>query len=187
MRTGFHLHSSCSEDLLPLWGSKQIPAHILQQGKYMLTVRESNSRIRSTKYPWMTFCLFIFASATSFFPVEFGFWFQRDAKTARNYSIRWTGRSAAGVCCRRAISEPNCFNVNVSSDCDGNAVGSGKLFLGPPRLYQDLQELQHDLSVVEEVTLLVGTLQGSYQVKSLMIRSVRAGRYDGMLCMTVEM
>ncbi|XP_016373486.1 rho guanine nucleotide exchange factor 10-like protein isoform X2 [Sinocyclocheilus rhinocerous] len=39
----------------------------------------------------------------------------------------------------------------------------GKLFLGPPRLYQDLQELQHDLSVVEEVTLLVGTLQGSYQ------------------------
>uniref|UniRef100_A0A8C1TVI9 Rho guanine nucleotide exchange factor (GEF) 10-like b n=1 Tax=Cyprinus carpio TaxID=7962 RepID=A0A8C1TVI9_CYPCA len=39
----------------------------------------------------------------------------------------------------------------------------GKLFLGPPRLYQELQELQHDLSVVEEVTLLVGTMQGSYQ------------------------
>lgn len=41
---------------------------------------------------------------------------------------------------------------------------SGKAFLGPPRLYQELQELQHDLSVVEEVTLLVGTLQGTYQV-----------------------
>ncbi|KAK7128830.1 hypothetical protein R3I94_017160 [Phoxinus phoxinus] len=39
----------------------------------------------------------------------------------------------------------------------------GKLFLGPPRLFQELQELQHDLSVVEEVTLLVGTLQGAYQ------------------------
>ncbi|XP_062419876.1 LOW QUALITY PROTEIN: rho guanine nucleotide exchange factor 10-like protein [Pungitius pungitius] len=39
----------------------------------------------------------------------------------------------------------------------------GKAFLGPPRLYQELQELQHDLSVVEEVTLLVGTLQGTYQ------------------------
>lgn len=39
----------------------------------------------------------------------------------------------------------------------------GKLILGPPKLYQELQELQHDLSVVEEVTLLVGTLQGSYQ------------------------
>ena len=40
----------------------------------------------------------------------------------------------------------------------------GKVILGPPRLYQELQELQHDLSVVEEVTLLVGTLQGTYQV-----------------------
>uniref|UniRef100_A0A8C8DWJ1 Rho guanine nucleotide exchange factor (GEF) 10-like a n=1 Tax=Oryzias sinensis TaxID=183150 RepID=A0A8C8DWJ1_9TELE len=39
----------------------------------------------------------------------------------------------------------------------------GKTLLGPPRLYQELQELQHDLSVVEEVTLLVGTLQGTYQ------------------------
>ena len=41
----------------------------------------------------------------------------------------------------------------------------GKAILGPPRLYQELQELQHDLSVVEEVTLLVGTLQGTYQVR----------------------
>ncbi|KAJ3602063.1 hypothetical protein NHX12_029823 [Muraenolepis orangiensis] len=38
-----------------------------------------------------------------------------------------------------------------------------KAILGPPRLYQELQELQHDLSMVEEVTLLVGTLQGTYQ------------------------
>ncbi|XP_067359448.1 rho guanine nucleotide exchange factor 10-like protein isoform X3 [Channa argus] len=43
------------------------------------------------------------------------------------------------------------------------ACTSGKVILGPPRLYQELQELQHDLSVVEEVTLLVGTLQGTYQ------------------------
>ncbi|XP_061113613.1 rho guanine nucleotide exchange factor 10-like protein isoform X9 [Conger conger] len=40
---------------------------------------------------------------------------------------------------------------------------SGKVFLGPPRLFQELQELQHDLSVVEEITLLMGTLQGAYQ------------------------
>ncbi|XP_033994928.1 rho guanine nucleotide exchange factor 10-like protein isoform X2 [Trematomus bernacchii] len=45
----------------------------------------------------------------------------------------------------------------------GGACTSGKAILGPPRLYQELQELQHDLSVVEEVTLLVGTLQGMYQ------------------------
>ncbi|XP_028261452.1 rho guanine nucleotide exchange factor 10-like protein isoform X2 [Parambassis ranga] len=45
----------------------------------------------------------------------------------------------------------------------GGICASGKAILGPPRLYQELQELQHDLSVVEEVTLLVGTLQGTYQ------------------------
>ncbi|XP_061748188.1 rho guanine nucleotide exchange factor 10-like protein isoform X4 [Nerophis ophidion] len=43
------------------------------------------------------------------------------------------------------------------------AQASGKSLLGPPRLYQELQELQHDLCVVEDVTLLVGTLQGTYQ------------------------
>ncbi|XP_029947589.1 rho guanine nucleotide exchange factor 10-like protein isoform X2 [Salarias fasciatus] len=45
----------------------------------------------------------------------------------------------------------------------GASSTSGKAILGPPRLYQELQELQYDLSVVEEVTLLVGTLQGTYQ------------------------
>ncbi|KAK9515897.1 hypothetical protein VZT92_026497 [Zoarces viviparus] len=40
---------------------------------------------------------------------------------------------------------------------------TGKVFLGPPRLYQELEELQHDLAVVEEVSLLVGTLHGTYQ------------------------
>ncbi|XP_061147487.1 rho guanine nucleotide exchange factor 10-like protein isoform X1 [Syngnathus typhle] len=44
-----------------------------------------------------------------------------------------------------------------------SAQASGKSILGPPRLYQELQELQHDLCVVEDVTLLVGTLEGTYQ------------------------
>lgn len=47
---------------------------------------------------------------------------------------------------------------------------SGKIFLGPPRLYQELEELQHDLAVVEEVSLLVGTLNGIYQVTKLLHR-----------------
>lgn len=38
------------------------------------------------------------------------------------------------------------------------------MFLGPPRLYQELEELQHDLDVVEHVSHMVGTLQGTYQV-----------------------
>ncbi|XP_034091832.1 rho guanine nucleotide exchange factor 10-like protein isoform X3 [Gymnodraco acuticeps] len=39
----------------------------------------------------------------------------------------------------------------------------GKVFLGPPRLYHELEQLQHDLAVVEEVSLLVATLHGPYQ------------------------
>ncbi|XP_076123415.1 rho guanine nucleotide exchange factor 10-like protein isoform X2 [Alosa pseudoharengus] len=45
----------------------------------------------------------------------------------------------------------------------GGASTTGKVVLGPPKLFQELQELQHDLAVVEQVTLLVGTLQGTYQ------------------------
>uniref|UniRef100_A0A665XDM4 DH domain-containing protein n=1 Tax=Echeneis naucrates TaxID=173247 RepID=A0A665XDM4_ECHNA len=65
-----------------------------------------------------------------------------------------------------------CANINVNNvySTDTNITISlcvacvlGKAILGPPKLYQELQELQHDLSVVEEVTLLVGTLQGTYQ------------------------
>ncbi|XP_062311987.1 rho guanine nucleotide exchange factor 10-like protein, partial [Osmerus eperlanus] len=55
------------------------------------------------------------------------------------------------------------FQASWPTKRPGSAGASGKVVLGPPRLYQDLQELQHDLSVVEEVTLLVGTLQGTYQ------------------------
>ncbi|TSW21770.1 Rho guanine nucleotide exchange factor 10-like protein [Bagarius yarrelli] len=45
----------------------------------------------------------------------------------------------------------------------GSSSTPGKVILNPPRLYQELHELQHDLSVVEQVTSLVGTLQGTYQ------------------------
>lgn len=47
------------------------------------------------------------------------------------------------------------------------------MFLGPPRLFQDLEELQHDLAVVEEVSLLVGTLHGLYQVPVLRLTWMR--------------
>lgn len=39
-----------------------------------------------------------------------------------------------------------------------------KVYLGPPRLFQELQDLQKDLAVVEQITLLVSTLHGTYQV-----------------------
>ncbi|XP_024914862.1 rho guanine nucleotide exchange factor 10-like protein isoform X2 [Cynoglossus semilaevis] len=40
---------------------------------------------------------------------------------------------------------------------------SENTFLGSPKLYQELEELQHDLDVVERVCLMVGTLNGTYQ------------------------
>uniref|UniRef100_A0A8C0ZTQ7 DH domain-containing protein n=1 Tax=Castor canadensis TaxID=51338 RepID=A0A8C0ZTQ7_CASCN len=38
-----------------------------------------------------------------------------------------------------------------------------KVYLGPPRLFQELQDLQKDLVVVEQITLLISTLHGTYQ------------------------
>ncbi|XP_077459097.1 rho guanine nucleotide exchange factor 10-like protein isoform X1 [Stigmatopora argus] len=55
------------------------------------------------------------------------------------------------------------FPQNAAGKRQNAAHASGKSLLGPPRLYQELQELQHDLGVVEDVTLLVGTLEGTYQ------------------------
>uniref|UniRef100_A0AAQ5ZFZ7 DH domain-containing protein n=1 Tax=Amphiprion ocellaris TaxID=80972 RepID=A0AAQ5ZFZ7_AMPOC len=52
---------------------------------------------------------------------------------------------------------------SVITKLNVTACASGKVFLGPPRLYHELEELQHDLAVVEEVSLLVGTLHGIYQ------------------------
>nr|XP_014344005.1 PREDICTED: rho guanine nucleotide exchange factor 10-like protein [Latimeria chalumnae] len=44
-----------------------------------------------------------------------------------------------------------------------SGLQQSKLFLGPPRLYQELQELQSDLIVVENIARLIGTLNGIYQ------------------------
>ncbi|XP_051880795.1 rho guanine nucleotide exchange factor 10 [Pristis pectinata] len=38
-----------------------------------------------------------------------------------------------------------------------------KLYMGPCQLYQDLQNLMHDLSVVGQIAQLVATLKGNYQ------------------------
>lgn len=46
---------------------------------------------------------------------------------------------------------------------------AGHVFLGPRRLYQQLEELQHDLAVVQDVSLLVRRLQGTYQVTVLLV------------------
>ncbi|NXX33020.1 ARGAL protein, partial [Nicator chloris] len=64
-----------------------------------------------------------------------------------------------------------------AGDKDGTAVANAgqrrhapagqaahnKVYLGPPRLFQELQDLQKDLAVVAQITLLVSTLHGTYQ------------------------
>ncbi|KAK2850779.1 hypothetical protein Q5P01_007055 [Channa striata] len=57
----------------------------------------------------------------------------------------------------------NMDRFNSSRRHSSTSTMNGKIFLGPPKLYQELEELQHDLAVVEEVSLLIGTLNGTYQ------------------------
>ncbi|XP_063798183.1 rho guanine nucleotide exchange factor 10-like protein isoform X2 [Pseudophryne corroboree] len=43
------------------------------------------------------------------------------------------------------------------------SAGQNKVSLGSPRLYQELQDVKKDLEVVEQITQLISTLQGTYQ------------------------
>ncbi|KAI9532520.1 hypothetical protein NQZ68_031222, partial [Dissostichus eleginoides] len=74
------------------------------------------------------------------------------------YTVKW--------CC--SLLHTQVVEVGQDSDLTARCPSSGssymgKVFLGPPRLYQELEQLQHDLAVVEEVSLLVATLHGPYQ------------------------
>ncbi|CAG03520.1 unnamed protein product, partial [Tetraodon nigroviridis] len=77
-------------------------------------------------------------------------------------SCCWDARLAGLSCCDVLHHRGTCLQSRPGTG-HTKVDPLGRSFLGPPRLYQELQELQHDLSVVEEVTLLVGTLQGMYQ------------------------
>uniref|UniRef100_UPI00398F8204 rho guanine nucleotide exchange factor 10-like protein n=1 Tax=Pristiophorus japonicus TaxID=55135 RepID=UPI00398F8204 len=46
---------------------------------------------------------------------------------------------------------------------------SSKIYMGPPRLYQELQELQQDLVVVNQISQLISTLHGTYQNLNLIV------------------
>ena len=39
-----------------------------------------------------------------------------------------------------------------------------KLYMGPGQLYQDLQNLIHDLSLVNQIASMISSLKGNYQV-----------------------
>lgn len=39
-----------------------------------------------------------------------------------------------------------------------------KLYMGPGQLYQDLQNLIHDLNLVNQISSMISSLKGNYQV-----------------------
>ncbi|XP_063001238.1 rho guanine nucleotide exchange factor 10-like protein isoform X2 [Elgaria multicarinata webbii] len=54
-------------------------------------------------------------------------------------------------------------NVGSKKHMPSSQSSHNKVYLGPPRLFQELQDLQKDLAVVEQITLLISTLHGTYQ------------------------
>ncbi|CAI5782987.1 guanine nucleotide exchange factor 10 isoform X5 [Podarcis lilfordi] len=54
-------------------------------------------------------------------------------------------------------------NLGLKKHMPGSQSSHNKVYLGPPRLFQELQDLQKDLAVVEQITLLISTLHGTYQ------------------------
>ncbi|XP_078398024.1 rho guanine nucleotide exchange factor 10 isoform X2 [Cetorhinus maximus] len=61
------------------------------------------------------------------------------------------------------LGEKNRFTPPHSGEKILISAKPNKLYMGPGQLYQDLQNLMHDLSVVGQITQLVGTLKGHYQ------------------------
>ncbi|KAM6434919.1 rho guanine nucleotide exchange factor 10-like protein isoform 2-T2 [Liasis olivaceus] len=54
-------------------------------------------------------------------------------------------------------------NVGCKKHAPPSQSSHNKVYLGPPRLFQELQDLQKDLAVVQQITLLISTLHGTYQ------------------------
>ncbi|NWW73748.1 ARGAL protein, partial [Climacteris rufus] len=54
-------------------------------------------------------------------------------------------------------------NAGARRHAPAGQAAHNKVYLGPPRLFQELQDLQKDLAVVEQITLLISTLHGTYQ------------------------
>ncbi|XP_027523822.1 rho guanine nucleotide exchange factor 10-like protein isoform X3 [Corapipo altera] len=54
-------------------------------------------------------------------------------------------------------------NAGARRHAPAGQASHNKVYLGPPRLFQELQDLQKDLAVVEQITLLISTLHGTYQ------------------------
>ncbi|GAB1293018.1 Rho guanine nucleotide exchange factor 10 [Apodemus speciosus] len=71
--------------------------------------------------------------------------------------IEYNGSSGAGEHGRHHAAHPPESLAVVAN------VKPHKVYMGPGQLYQDLQNLLHDLNVVGQISQLIGNLRGSYQ------------------------
>lgn len=53
-----------------------------------------------------------------------------------------------------------------------------KLYMGPGQLYQDLQNLIHDLSLVHQISSMISSLKGNYQVLYFLTKT---NQYQGQI------
>lgn len=63
----------------------------------------------------------------------------------------------------RFQSEQPAFRIEMLCFCLCLSCAD-KLYMGPGQLYQDLQNLIHDLSLVNQISSMIGSLKGNYQV-----------------------
>ncbi|XP_030078163.1 rho guanine nucleotide exchange factor 10-like protein isoform X3 [Microcaecilia unicolor] len=85
------------------------------------------------------------------------------------YLLKWSA-SLPQVQVLEVGQDSNAYEKeNISEKSTGTKKPSSsgqyhnKMCLGPPRLFQELQDVRKDLQVVEQITQLIGTLHGTYQ------------------------
>ncbi|XP_021565204.1 rho guanine nucleotide exchange factor 10 isoform X3 [Carlito syrichta] len=89
--------------------------------------------------------------------------------TSQRYLLKWSvplgqvdvieygGNQGAGEHGRHPTTHPPESLAVVAN------VKPNKVYMGPGQLYQDLQNLLHDLNVIGQITQLIGNLKGNYQ------------------------
>ncbi|KAF7247948.1 Rho guanine nucleotide exchange factor 10 [Varanus komodoensis] len=95
--------------------------------------------------------------------------------TGQRYLLKWSVPLGHVDVIEYGSSEGQDENCRFSSQHPSeNIVANAKpridkLYMGPGQLYHDLQNLLHDLNVVGQISQLIGSLKGNYQVKRYLI------------------
>ncbi|XP_072856821.2 rho guanine nucleotide exchange factor 10 isoform X1 [Pogona vitticeps] len=87
--------------------------------------------------------------------------------TGQRYLLKWSVPLGHVDVIEYGSSEGQDENCRFSSQHSPENIvvnaKPNKLYMGPGQLYQDLQNLLHDLNVVAQISQLIGSLKGNYQ------------------------